>query len=330
MDIMSSNEPKKPKKRGRKSKKEKEAMLKAQKEAGNTIIEKKPKKRGRKPKGGKIIKAEDLESSVDSKQKPNIILHLKCSTKDLEKYDKGALLNNNLNVETFGFTSNNKLECFEINTKIKKEIPENKSKNNETNFNENNNVNMKLIYDKIKKLKINLRHNNVIYKRASCFWCTYEFDNPPIFIPRSKKEETIEVYGCFCSPECACAYLKSEQIDDSTRWERYNMLNNLYSKIYNYDKNIKPATSPFYTLDKYYGNLTIDEYRKLLKNERLLMVVDKPLTKILPELYEENNELPNIFGNLLNQKKETTVKYRLQRNEPVASKKNILTTNFNF
>ena len=80
-----------------------------------------------------------------------------------------------------------------------------------------------------------------------------------------------EVYGCFCSPECACSYLKNEQIDDSTRWERYNMLNNLYGKIYNYEKNIKPAPSPYYTLDKYYGNLTIEEYRKLLKNERLMM-----------------------------------------------------------
>ena len=82
------------------------------------------------------------------------------------------------------------------------------------------------------------------------------------------------------------------------------MLNNLYGKIYNYEKNIKPAPSPYYTLDKYYGNLTIEEYRKLLKNERLMMVVDKPLTKILPELFEENNEIPNIFGNLLNKKKD--------------------------
>jgi len=143
------------------------------------------------------------------------------------------------------------------------------------------------------------------------------------------------VYGCFCSPECACSYLKNEKIDDSTRWERYNLLNNLYSKIYNYEKNIKPAPDPFHTLEKYYGNLTIEEYRKLLNNERLLIVVDKPLTKILPELYEENNELPNIYGNLLNNKNNTNnntskTKYRLHRNEPTVTKKTLLTTNFNF
>ena len=113
------------------------------------------------------------------------------------------------------------------------------------------------------------------------------------------------------------------------------MLNNLYCKIYNYEKNIKPAPNPYYTLDKYYGNLTIEEYRKLLNNERLLIVVDKPLTKILPELYEENNELPNIYGNLLNNKNNinnntSKTKYRLHRNEPIVTKKTLLTTNFNF
>ena len=28
------------------------------------------------------------------------------------------------------------------------------------------------------------------------------------------------------------------------------------------------------------------------------MVVDKPMTKVLPELYEENNEIPNIFQDI--------------------------------
>tara|TARA_X000000368_G_C23018318_1_gene706821 strand:- start:409 stop:1395 length:987 start_codon:yes stop_codon:yes gene_type:complete len=328
---MSSTQPKKPKKRGRKSKKEKEAMLKAQQESNNVIVEKKPKKRGRKPKGGKIIKAENLNSKVNEKQNPNIILHLKCQSKDLNKFDKCALLNNNLKLETLDINNNNKLDYFELNSKEENVKKKNIDKNNVNDNNDKNeNINMKLIHEKVKKLKVNLRHNNVLYKRASCFWCTYEFDSPAIFIPRSQKNETIEVYGCFCSPECACSFLKNEKIDDSTRWERYNMLNNLYCKIYNYEKNIKPAPSPYYTLDKYYGNLTIEEYRKLLKNERLMMVVDKPLTKILPELFEENNEIPNIFGNLLNKKKETTVKYRLQRNEPISSKKSMLSTNFNF
>tara|TARA_Y100000591_G_C21845411_1_gene708413 strand:+ start:1764 stop:2735 length:972 start_codon:yes stop_codon:yes gene_type:complete len=321
--MSTSNIKKVPKKRGRKSKKEKEELLKLQQEGLlEPKVEKKPKKRGRKPKGGKIIKAKNILKSNEQVSNPNIILHLKCNSKDLNNYKKGQLLNKKLNVDSFNL-NNNKLDYCEINNKIKtnsiidkNEIP-------------NDSVSSKLIHEKIKKLKINLRHNNILYKRAACFWCTYEFDNPPIYIPKCKKQDTIEVYGCFCSPECACSYLKNEKLDDSTRWERYNLLNNLYSKIYNYEKNIKPAPNPFYTLEKYYGNLTIEEYRKLLKNERLLVIVDKPLTKILPELCEENNELPNIFGNLLDSKPEKTTKYRLQRNEPLSSKNKILSKNFN-
>ena len=63
-----------------------------------------------------------------------------------------------------------------------------------------------------------------------------------LFIFRDKKEIIIyEVYGCFCSPECACAYLNKEHIDSSTFWERYALLNNIYGKIYEHDENIKPA-----------------------------------------------------------------------------------------
>ena len=67
------------------------------------------------------------------------------------------------------------------------------------------------------------------------------------------------------------------------RFERYALLNHIYCKIYDYSRNIKPAPDPYYTLDRYCGNLSIQEYRRLLKSERVLLVVDKPLTRSLPE-----------------------------------------------
>jgi hypothetical protein len=120
-------------------------------------------------------------------------------------------------------------------------------------------------------------------------------------------------------------------IDSTTRWERYALLNNIYGQIYDYKKNIKPAPNPFYTLDKYYGNLSIQEYRKLLLNDRLLLVVDKPLTKIMPELYEENNEIPMVYSDILSElpKKNKKKKFRLQRNKKKTSKKSILKEKFN-
>lgn len=110
-------------------------------------------------------------------------------------------------------------------------------------------------------------------------------------------DDTIFGYGSFCRPECAVAYLMKENIDDSTKFERYHLLNQIYSKVYDYKKNIKPAPNPFYLLEKYYGNMTIQEYRKLLKTEHMLLVIDKPLTRILPELHEDNEDMVlNIYG----------------------------------
>jgi hypothetical protein len=268
-----------------------------------------PKKRGRKPKGGKIIKNFADMNQNQIIKKTNVILHLKCSTQDLNK-------NNNENGDTDP-------EFLNIN---------NQTTNvsyNEINMTEEQKIEKKDVWEKIRQLKIKLHNNDVSDKRSNCFWCTYPFDNPPIYIPKQERNGNIEVYGCFCSPECAVAYLKKEPLDTSTLWERYALLNNVYSDIYNYENNIKPAPDPHYILDKYYGTLTIQEYRKLLNNQQLLLVVEKPLTKILPELYEENNDSPTIYSNLLTEKSLGKQQLRLHRKLPKNSKKSILNSNFN-
>ena len=55
-------------------------------------------------------------------------------------------------------------------------------------------------------------------------------------IPKYELENKYYVYGSFCSPQCAAAYLLNETIDTSTKFERYALLNNIYSKVYNYEK----------------------------------------------------------------------------------------------
>ena len=315
----------KPKKRGRKPKKKK------------TEDKEKPppKKRGRKPKGGKIIKKNTKISDVNMPlQEANVILHLKCKTESVNK-KHNYLMNYTPNIndpKAYNLDDNNIFDKHyqELDNNVKhnvqKKLP--KPENTKKTTSETD-VNIKEIYRKLNELKRNLKNNNVSDKRSACFWCTYEFDNPAIHIPKHYNNDILEVYGCFCSPECALAYLKNEQIDDSTKWERYSLLNNVYCKVYNYTKNIKPAPSPQYTLDKFYGNLSIQEYRKLLSKERILMVVDKPMTKILPELYEENNEIPNINNNILDKTSKTSSNFRLQRNKTKKTKSNSLFDNFN-
>ena len=307
------------------------------------------KKRGRKPKGGKIITKDKLNIKKENVQNHNVILHLKCKKSSLSQ-DKSHIKLNvtsydpNLNdPSAYNLNSNSKypsLQSYEFqnikvsnNKEIKSSIKNISYKeNDETEEKNNDTINIKDIWLKLELLKTKLRHNNVSDKKSSCFWCTYSFDNPAVHIPINYNNNYYNVYGCFCSPECAVAYLKTENIDNSTLWERYALLNNIYSKIFNYNKNIKPAPNPYYTLDKFYGNLNIQEYRKLLKNDRLLMIVDKPMTKILPELYEENNEVPNVFFNLLDNKKENTnsTDYRLKRKKISYTKNEILSNTFNF
>lgn len=159
-------------------------------------------------------------------------------------------------------------------------------------------VNIKDMSAKLKQLKIQLYKNTLqSEKKSACFWCTYDFDNAPCYIPKYEMDGTIYGYGSFCRPECAVAYLMKESIDDSTKFDRYHLLNQIYSKVYECKKNIKPAPDPHYLLDKFYGNLTIQEYRRLLKTEHLLLVIDKPLTRILPELHEDTDDaFTKIYG----------------------------------
>jgi len=162
----------------------------------------------------------------------------------------------------------------------------------------NSGVDMKEINMKLKKIKINLYKNSCQDKKSACFWCTYDYDNPECYIPKHDINGKLYGYGSFCRPECAVAYLMKENIDDSTKFERYHLLNQIYSKVYNYKKNIKPAPNPYFLLEKYYGNLSIQEYRKLLKTEHMLLVIDKPMTRILPELHEDNELF--VLGNMNN------------------------------
>lgn len=275
------------------------------------------KKRGRKPKGGKIIQqVVSNENLIEDKQ--NVILHLKCSMKDLQTTNTQANV-----VESYNFSGGkNELSYDLIGSENVSSISvfnnEKPSTNNDClDYDDDEEEEVickdvnKEIWKKLKQLEHNLHINNVNNKRSACFFDTCEFDNPPIYIPKHFINGTYHVYGCFCSPECGVAYLMNENIDSSTKFERYHLFNHIYAKIYGYKKNIKPAPNPYYMLERYYGNLSIQEYRSLLRNERLFLIVDKPLTRILPELHEDNDDF--ILNNKIIPSNTYQVKTKLQR-----------------
>jgi hypothetical protein len=226
------------------------------------------KKRGRKPKGGKIVSL-NANNVNNENTKPNIILHLKCGMNDI--------INSTHFMDSYSFEGQNNLsfEILEKNENIVKDDYEDENK---------------VIWKKIKNLEFQLHTSNISHNKSACFWCTCDFENPNIYIPKYYFKNSYHVYGCFCTPECATAFLMNENIESSIKFERYSLLNNLYGKIYNYNKNIKPSPNPYYLLNKFYGTLTIQEYRNLFKNDKLYLIIDKPLTKTYPEIHEDNDE----------------------------------------
>jgi hypothetical protein len=166
------------------------------------VNEKPPqKKRGRKPKGGKIIQ-QIIPATIVKDEKPNVILHLKCSMRDLQAQNGfGASLEpfhfsnnkNELNYDmldsgndvtadqTPTYNANPQQIFNETKTTIRTTIIE------EANIYESDNekeIENKQVWKKLKQLEHSLHVNNIGDKKSACFWCTYDFDNPPVYIPK--------------------------------------------------------------------------------------------------------------------------------------------------
>lgn len=321
------------------------------------------KKRGRKPKGGKLFTKGDSKSNVVAAT-PNIILHLKCSLQDLNEHNShmNQIVKDPMsynpdippNIMTYSSETSVAFSEYVRNETV---IVEDKfaynefdvSKPSSQNFCSSCNakmeiddapieeecptLNIKDINHKLKKLKISLYKNAHPEKKSACFWCTYEYDNYSCYIPKYEMNGEIFGYGSFCRPECAVAYLMDENIDDSTKFERYHLLNQIYSKVYHFKKNIKPAPCPYFLLEKFYGNLSIQEYRKLLKTEHMLLTIDKPMTRLLPELHEDSEDfIMNIYGNKTTQESQSGV-YKVKKStdkQKGPSKSAIIKESFGF
>ena len=118
---------------------------------------------------------------------------------------------------------------------------------------------------------------------VSCWWCTYQFESYPCFIPEKFYNEKYYVFGCFCSFNCASSY--NLNMNDYKVMERYALLKKLY--IQNADKKSKLAP-PKEVLKKYGGIVEIEEYRKNFT------VCDKEFRMTLPPLMAINNIIEEI------------------------------------
>jgi hypothetical protein len=139
----------------------------------------------------------------------------------------------------------------------------------------------------------------------ACYWCCHSFTTHPCAIPRHIMDEVWYMYGNFCSPECAASYLFKERIDNHVQWERYALLNCLYSDDVemkpNSSSGIRPAP-PREILRMFGGTMDINEYRALVHEKRLRVdVMTPPMVSIVQtmdtkpiDFYDQN--IKNVFA----------------------------------
>jgi len=291
------------KKRGRKPN-----ALKAQ-----TTENKEPKKRGRKPK--LKYNVVDTEEKIVQPTE-TVILHLPIN------YNK--ISENKDSINPIPYTSN-KLDVFQNITNeekviIKTDLIENTDLTDPNILEEiyiKRNIELSNSNNKINLIFVNFQDSNKQKKMPEssnicCLWDTEKFTTKPYGIPTKKIEDTYYMFGNFCSAECAAAYLFDSNIEEDELWERYSMLNYLYS-----NDTIKLAL-PRLSLKKFGGPKNIDDFRKSSKEKEYDLVVP-PMISIIPSL--EEIVINNNYSNLKFEKHD---ELKLKRNNPLPEFKNSL------
>ena len=147
---------------------------------------------------------------------------------------------------------------------------------------------------------------------AACFWCCHSFTNRPVVLPIRDTGEHLQVMGNYCSPECALSYLFDMRQDSHTRWEQLALLNRVYSEACG--GKIYPAP-PRSTLKLFGGNLSIQEYRDIMRSHK--MRIDIHLPPMVSILATMDTKPIDFYDASLTKNVTETVKERLQKAEEV-------------
>ncbi len=130
------------------------------------------------------------------------------------------------------------------------------------NMNNDNNIGAELSNTKLFTQEFNLPKKNEENKEKFCMWDTCKFTNKSIGIPISfnSKNNEYTTYGCFCSTSCAAAFNATDyRISQHVKFERNALINMLHDEISDQILKFAPSRE---CLNKYGGNLTIEQFRK--------------------------------------------------------------------
>jgi hypothetical protein len=163
---------------------------------------------------------------------------------------------------------------------------------------------------------------------VACFWDCSPFRGPPCVIPTMIEEGIWRVYGNFCCPECAAAYLFNERLDLHVQWERFALLNRLYCVG---DDTVRLA--PARTILRLFGGpMDISDYRSTLADKRMRIdVMMPPMISIIQvmdtkpiDFYDASMKNTFIPWEMDRMNRPGAQGLRLRRTKPVAEKESTL------
>jgi hypothetical protein len=163
---------------------------------------------------------------------------------------------------------------------------------------------------------------------VACFWDAHPFRGRPCVIPVVIEEDIWRVYGNFCCPECAAAYLFHERLDSHVKWERYALLNRLYADGAD-PVRLAPART---VLRLFGGSMDVVDYRAALAEKRMRVdVMTPPMISIIQvmdtkpiDFYDASIKNTFIPWEMDRMNRPGAQGLRLRRTKPVAEKESTL------
>lgn len=163
---------------------------------------------------------------------------------------------------------------------------------------------------------------------VACWWDCQSFRGPPCVIPTGIEEGIWRVYGNFCCPECAAAYLFHERLDSHVQWERYALLNRLYAGT---GAPVRLAP-PRQVLRHFGGSLEVSDYRKIVGEKRMRVdVMTPPMISIIQvmdtkpiDFYDASVKNTFIPWEMDRMNRPGAQGLRLRRTKPIAAKESTL------
>jgi hypothetical protein len=159
---------------------------------------------------------------------------------------------------------------------------------------------------------------------VACFWDCHPFRGTPCVIPTVIEEGIWRVYGNFCCPECAAAYLFNERLDLHVQWERYALLNRLYA-----DASDPVRLAPSRTILRLFGGaLDISDFRSIVGDKRMRVdVMMPPMISIIQvmdtkpiDFYDASMKNTFIPWEMDRMNRPGAQGLRLRRTKPIAEK----------